>query len=70
VSRVRIAFGGRGEVTVYTLALGDDEARRGWQAMMLAPTLEVCRALLRGESVPLDLLDAEWVGRFGRAVER
>ena len=33
--------------------------------MMLAPTLEVCVALLRGESVPIERLDAEWVKRFG-----
>jgi len=42
------------------------ELRAVWKAMMLAPTLEVCEALLRGESVPLEQLDPEWVKRFGR----
>jgi hypothetical protein len=34
--------------------------------MMLAPSLAVGEALLRGESVPLDRLDPEWVARLGR----
>jgi hypothetical protein len=39
--------------------------------MMLSPSLEVCEALLRGESVPLEKLDKDWVGRFGlKAVKR
>jgi hypothetical protein len=42
-----------------------EEADRGWRAMMLAPTLEICRALLRGECVPVSRLDALWVRRFG-----
>jgi hypothetical protein len=32
--------------------------------MMLALTLEVCEALLRGEAVPVERLDPEWVKRF------
>jgi hypothetical protein len=40
-----------------------EAANRAWRAMMLAPSLEICAALLRGESV--DRLDAEWVARFG-----
>jgi hypothetical protein len=36
-----------------------------WRAMMLAPTLEVCEALLRGERVPIGRLDRDWVKRFG-----
>ena len=32
---------------------------------MLAPTLEVCSALLGGEAVPVERLDPEWVKRFG-----
>jgi hypothetical protein len=46
----------------------DEQAgsERLWRAVMLAPSLEVCRALLRGERVPLDHLDAEWLRRFGR----
>jgi hypothetical protein len=42
-----------------------EEANRGWRAMMLAPTLEIYRALLRGESVPVSALDPLWVRRFG-----
>jgi len=30
-------------------------------ASRLAPTVEVCEALLLGEAVPVDRLDAEWV---------
>jgi hypothetical protein len=41
------------------------ELARIWRAMMLAPCLEVCEALLRGESVPVHRLDSEWVKRFG-----
>lgn len=41
-------------------------ASRIWRAMMLAPRVEVCEALLRGESVPVASLDSEWVARFGR----
>jgi hypothetical protein len=33
---------------------------------MLAPTLEVCRALLSGESVPIERLDPEWSTRLGQ----
>ena len=44
----------------------DVVARRGWRAMMLAPTLEIYRALLAGESVPAESLDQTWVARFGR----
>jgi hypothetical protein len=44
--------------------VSDDEAARGWKAMMLAPTLEICQALLRGESVPVDRLRPEWVEWF------
>jgi hypothetical protein len=43
-----------------------ETANRIWRAMMLAPSLEVCEALLRGESIPLDRLDREWSRRFGR----
>jgi hypothetical protein len=43
-----------------------DALDRVWRAMMLARSLEVCEALLRGESVPLEQLDPEWVARFGR----
>lgn len=38
---------------------------RVFKAMMLAKTPDVCEALLRGESVPLELLDQKWLARFG-----
>lgn len=37
-----------------------------FRAIVLSPDVEVAEALLCGESVPLDRLDAEWVERFGR----
>jgi len=47
-----------------------DLARAWWVAMMLAPSLEVCEALLRGESVPVDRLDqGEAVGVPGMHLE-
>ncbi len=36
------------------------------RAVLLAPTIETCEALLRGEQVPLDRLDPVQVRRFGR----
>jgi len=42
-----------------------DELDRMFRAMMLAPTIEICEALLRGEKVPLDRLRPEWVRRYG-----
>jgi hypothetical protein len=44
----------------------EEEVRNCWKAMMLADSLEVCEALLRGESVPVERLRPEWVKRFGR----
>jgi hypothetical protein len=66
MSRAHVVFDERGEVTEYELRCSDGEASRGWRAMMLAPTPEICQALLRGESVPPELLNAEWRARFGR----
>lgn len=43
----------------------DDQARRGLRALALAPTLDLYRALMRGEHVPLDLLNADAVARYG-----
>ena len=42
------------------------ELREIWKAIVLSPTLELCEALLRGESVPVERLDCEWVERLGR----
>lgn len=44
------------------------DARAGAElhkALRLAPTLEVCEALLRGESVPKSRLDPEWSKAYG-----
>lgn len=43
----------------------EDDATRGLQAMRLAPTLAVYRALLNGEDVPADALDQKWRKRYG-----
>jgi hypothetical protein len=65
VSRVHVVYDERGEVVKYELLSPAEETRRIWRAMMLAPTLEVCKALLRGEKVPTSKLDPDWVKRFG-----
>jgi len=39
---------------------------RFWRGVMLAPRIEIAAALLRGESVPVEKLDSEWVRRFGQ----
>jgi hypothetical protein len=36
-----------------------------YRAVMLAPNIHTCEALLRGETVPLSKLDAEAVRRHG-----
>jgi hypothetical protein len=41
------------------------EIRRGLRALALAPTFEICQALLRGEKVPIELLDQDAVRRYG-----
>jgi hypothetical protein len=38
---------------------------RFYKAVMLAQDVETLEALLDGESVPVDRLDAEWLDRFG-----
>jgi hypothetical protein len=37
-----------------------------YRAVMLAPNLHTCQALLRGETVPLSRLDQDWVRKLGR----
>lgn len=44
----------------------DAAYRRLWRAIMLSPNITVCEALLRGETVPRNRLDAAWARRFGR----
>lgn len=36
------------------------------RAVQLAPSLETCEALLRGEKVPKSRMDPEWVKAYGR----
>lgn len=35
------------------------------RCIMLAPTLDLCERLLRGERVPRERLDQEWLRRYG-----
>jgi hypothetical protein len=66
-SHVRILFTPDGEVEQFRLTGCEatrDADRRGFQAMMLAPDIDTCRALLRGERVPRSKLRPEWRGRF------
>lgn len=37
-----------------------------WKALVVSPTVDICRALLRGESVPIEQLDRVAVARLGR----
>jgi hypothetical protein len=39
--------------------------QHAWVAVCLSPSLEVCEALLRGESLPTKRLDPGWMRRFG-----
>jgi hypothetical protein len=41
------------------------QANRVWKALMLALTLDDCRALLHGRHVPPERLDQKWLRRFG-----
>ena len=46
--------------------LSEDGTRAVFKAMMLSGgSLELCEALLRGEGVPVEALDAEQVRRYG-----
>jgi hypothetical protein len=69
VSRVHVGFDpDSGDIVEYVLlnSRDEDELRAIWRAMMLATSAGTLDALLRGESVPIDQLDQEWVARFGR----
>lgn len=66
VSRFHVVFDECGEIAEYELAPSAEETVRIWKAMMLAPSLVVCEALLRGQTVPTERLDPNWVERFGR----
>jgi len=41
-----------------------------WKALVLAPSVEICEALLAGEAVPIERLDPGWVRRFGLRNQR
>ena len=41
-----------------------------YKAVMLAPTLPTCEALLRNEPVPVSALDPTWAKRFGLNARR
>jgi hypothetical protein len=43
----------------------DPAVERGIKAVLLAPTIELCQALLRGERVPWWLLNFEQAERYG-----
>jgi hypothetical protein len=43
----------------------DVDASRGWKAMMLAPTIEICQALLANERVPWWKLNIAQAQRYG-----
>lgn len=43
----------------------DEDANRIGKAMRLAPSLEVFRALLIGQPVPVSALDTQWAKRYG-----
>jgi hypothetical protein len=55
-----------GELVEYKLGRSANETVRVWVAMMLSPAIEACAALLRGESVPVDRIDPEWMAKLGR----
>lgn len=44
----------------------DEYVRDVFKALALAPDLEACRALLRGESVPVSRIDRTQARRFAR----
>lgn len=46
-----------------------DALRHVFAAMVIAKDLPTFRALLAGESVPVDRCDAEWVERYGFQVK-
>lgn len=41
------------------------EAQEILKAVRLAPSLEVCEALLRGEKVPISRFDPQWARKYG-----
>lgn len=64
--RAIVSFDDAGEVLEYELGSKAERSNRCWRAMMLSGSLEVCKALLDGEYVPLERLNQDWVAKFGR----
>lgn len=48
-----------------TPTLPSNPLARLYKAIMLAPSIEVCEALLRAEPVPTSALDPVWARRYG-----
>jgi hypothetical protein len=46
-------------------ALPNSPVHKLYQAIMLAPNITICEALLRNEPVPISALDPTWARRFG-----
>lgn len=46
-------------------SLPNSPTTRIYQAVMLAPNITICEALLRNEPVPVSALDPVWAKRFG-----
>jgi hypothetical protein len=68
MSRVRVDFDGRGEVSGYELLPFSQtrlSALRRAAAVALAPKIDVCEALLAGVPVPAHRLDQGWVATLG-----
>jgi hypothetical protein len=47
--------------------LEEDWSTQAWIALMLAPTVEICETLMRGEHVAEHRLDQKWLARFREA---
>jgi hypothetical protein len=49
----------------YLVDLTPEQTRHIWKAIMLAPRVETCEALLKHQPVPRSALDPMWVKRLG-----
>jgi hypothetical protein len=49
----------------YLVDLTPQQTRDLWKALVLAPTVEVCEALINAQDVPRSALDPTWAKRFG-----
>lgn len=62
--RIRVHFDDAGELTEYTLYPTPELEARAWRCFVLAPTIEIYEALLRGDKVPVHQLRPEGVRRL------